>query len=177
MTEASAAARCRTRRPRRFASASSGLPGRMALDTTRVSPGPRDPRLPAACPICTPAPSARSLPSSAESLASLPDTLMPRASMMRAIPDMPAPPRPAKCTRPSRAAGTGGSAELIRLLRIWAVTAPLRVHDLDDRLGQPAVRVTAPERRGRLRHVGYLVDVDQHGQQRVTDPVGGEVGV
>ncbi len=37
----------------------------------------------------------------AESLASQPDTVMPRASMMRAMPDRPAPPMPTKCTRPS----------------------------------------------------------------------------
>ena len=119
MTEASAAARCRTRIPRRVASASSGLSARMALDTTSVSPGPRRPRLPAACPMCTLAPSACSSSSSAESFASLPDTVMPRASMIRAMPDMPAPPMPVKCTRPSRAAGTG-SAAVIEALSIGA---------------------------------------------------------
>ena len=117
MTDASAAARCTTRIPRRVASASSGLSGRMALDTTSVSPAPRWPRWPGACPMYTLAPSSRSSPSSADSLASLPDTPMPRASMMRAIPDMPAPPMPAKCTRPSRAAGTG-SAWVMRFLSI-----------------------------------------------------------
>ena len=154
MTEASAAARCSTRIPRRVASVSSGLSARMALDTTSVSPGPRLPRLPGACPMYTLAPSACSSSSSAEPLASLPEVGMPRASMIRAMPDMPAPPMPVKCTRPSRTAGTGSAAVIsllsIGLLSIWTATGALPVHDLDDRLGQPAVRVTAPERGGRL---------------------------
>src|SRR5580692_7061457 len=176
MTEASAAARCSTRIPRRLASASSGLSGRMALDTTSVSPAPRPPRLPDACPTCTLAPSAASSSSIAEGIESLPDTGMPRASMIRAMPDMPAPPMPVKCTRPSRTAGTG-SAVVISLLSIWTATRTLPNHDLDDRLGQPAVRVAAPERGSRLRHVRHLVDVDQHGQQGVADPLRGQVTV
>ena len=103
---------------------------------------------------CALAPSVVSSSSSAEGMASLPDTEMPRASMIRAMPDMPAPPRPTKCTRPSWTAGTGSAAVIsllsIRLLSIWTATGALPVHDLDDRLGQPAVRVTAPERGGRL---------------------------
>ena len=41
--------------------------------------------------------------------ASLPLTLMPRASMMRAMPDSPAPPMPTKWTRPSWSAGSSSS--------------------------------------------------------------------
>src|SRR5580700_9843349 len=176
MTEASAAARCMTRRPRRVASASSGLSARIALDRTRVSPGPRSPRLAPACPTYTRAPSACRSSSMAEAIASLPDTLIPRASMIRAMPDMPAPPIPVKCTRPSPMAGTG-SVGVMRLLSIWLPTPALPLHDLDDRLGEPAIGVAAAQRRGRLRHVRDLVDVDQHGQQRVPDPLGGQVGV
>ena len=40
-----------------------------------------------------------------ESVPSLPLTAMPRASMIRAMPDRPAPPMPTKWTRPSRSAG------------------------------------------------------------------------
>ena len=50
------------------------------------------------------APSARSACEGAGLLASLPLTAMPRASMMRAMPDRPAPPMPTKCTRPSASA-------------------------------------------------------------------------
>ena len=44
--------------------------------------------------------------STSEGMESLPDTAIPRASMIRAIPDMPAPPMPAKCTRPSWVSGS-----------------------------------------------------------------------
>ena len=57
MTEASAAARCSTRSPRCRASTSSGLSGRIAVDTTSVS---APARLEAACPTVTRAPSAAS---------------------------------------------------------------------------------------------------------------------
>ena len=90
--------------PRRLASASSGLSCRMALDTTRVSASPRWAAL---CPTCTRAPSAASSVSAADAAESLPDTVTPRASMILAMPDMPAPPMPAKCTRPSWSSGTG----------------------------------------------------------------------
>src|SRR5579872_4485224 len=105
----------------------------------------------------------------ADGIVSLPDTPIPRASMIRAMPDMPAPPIPAKCTRPRRMAGTGSAAMIellsIRLLSIWLLAGS----NLDDRLGEPAVRVAAAQRRGRLGHVRDLVDVDQHGQQGVPD--------
>ena len=61
---------------------------------------------PRACPTYTVAPSARRLVRTLESLASLPDTAMPRASMIRAMPLIPAPPIPTKCTRPSASAGS-----------------------------------------------------------------------
>ena len=102
ISEASAAARCSTRRPRRLASASSGLLSLMALDTTTVSASPS---CPAAWPACTRAPSARSSSRVADEAESLPDTAVPLASMMRAIPDMPAPPMPMKWTRPSSPSG------------------------------------------------------------------------
>src|SRR5580700_423465 len=107
-------------------------------------------------------------------MVSLPDTSMPRASMIRAMPDMPAPPIPMKCTRPRWTAGTG-SVGVISPLTARVPTRAL--HYLDDRLGEEAVGVTAPQRRGRLRHVRDLVDVDQDGQQGVADPLGGQLGV
>ncbi len=75
----------------------------MALETTRVSASPR---LAASWPTCTRAPSASSSFSVAESAESLPETGTPRASMTRAIPDIPAPPIPAKWTRPRSLSGT-----------------------------------------------------------------------
>jgi hypothetical protein len=93
MTEASAAALGSTRRPRRRASTSSGLVSRIAEDTTTVSASPT---WPGAWPMCTVAPTARSAASARESLASLPETGRPRASRIRAMPDMPAPPMPTK---------------------------------------------------------------------------------
>src|ERR1700730_10484472 len=108
----------------------------------------------------------------AEGIASLPDTLIPRASMIRAMPDMPAPPIPVKCTRPRRMAGTG-SAGVIRLLSIWLLAG----NNLDEHLGEPAVGVAPAQRRGCPRHLRHLDDVDQHGQQGVPDPFRGQVGV
>src|SRR5215471_7690397 len=103
ISEASAPARCSTRMPRRLASASSGFPARIALDTTSVSASPRWPAL---WPTCTRAPSESSTASTGEAAESVPETLIPRVSMIRAIPDIPAPPMPAKCTRPRSSSGT-----------------------------------------------------------------------
>ena len=55
------------------------------------------------------APRSRRACSVGESVASLPLTVMPRASMIRAIADSPAPPMPTKCTRPSWSAGSSSS--------------------------------------------------------------------
>ncbi len=116
ISEASAAARCRTRRPRRFASASSGLVALIALDTTSVSASPR---WAAAWPAQTRAPSAASSVSATESaLLSLPETCTPLASMIRAMPDMPAPPMPTKCTRPSSSSGTGSVGVTSAIARV-----------------------------------------------------------
>ena len=85
--------------------ASSGLSSRMAVETTTVS---APPRCSSACPTSTRAPSARSASSVGVSRRSLPDTGTPRASRMRAMPLIPAPPMPTKCTAPSSAGeGTG----------------------------------------------------------------------
>src|SRR3984957_6142025 len=176
MTDASAAARWMTRIPRRDASASSGLSARMALDTTRVSPGPRSRRLAAACPTCTKAPCTCRSSSIAEGIASLPDTAIPRASMIRAIPDMPAPPIPTKCTRPRRMAGISSVGAMSGCILPTLIPLPFLAvggHDLDDRLGEPAVSVAAAQRRGRLGHIGDLVDVDQHRQLPVPDASAG----
>ena len=107
MIEASTVARCTILIPRRLASTSSGLSSRMAEGVvTTVSASPT---LAAAWPTWTTAPSAASSSSCAEVARSLPDTATPRASRMRAIPDIPAPPMPTKCTRPSWATGTGAA--------------------------------------------------------------------
>ena len=55
------------------------------------------------------APRARKASRVRDSLASLPVTVMPRASMMRAMPESPAPPMPTKCTVPSWSAGSSVS--------------------------------------------------------------------
>ena len=116
ISEPSAAARCTTRSPRRFASTSSGLFALIALDTTSVSASPR---WPAAWPTQTRAPSAASSDSATESaVVSLPETSTPRASMIRAMPDIPAPPRPAKCTRPSSPSGTGSVGVTSAIARV-----------------------------------------------------------
>ncbi len=84
-----------TRSPASRAATTSGLPARTALETTTVwAPATLD----AACPTVTVAPSARRAVRIRESFASLPLTGRPRASSTRAIPDMPAPPMPTKCT-------------------------------------------------------------------------------
>ena len=119
ITEASAPARCTTASPRRRASTSSGLDSRIAVDTTTVSTSPT---FSARCPRCTTAPSARSAARVTESLASLPLTGSPRASMIRAMPDIPAPPMPMKCTRPRSSAGTGRS--------VGATSTPLTIASL-----------------------------------------------
>src|ERR1700722_1828586 len=104
MRLASAVARCNTRTPRLRAATSSGLSGRIADDTTIVS---TPVTWSALCPSVTSAPSSASSSSCAEGCASQPETGTPLASMMRAMPDMPAPPMATKCTRPSSATGTG----------------------------------------------------------------------
>ena len=102
ITAASAAERGSIRRPRRTASTNSGLSSRTAVETTTVSASPT---CAASWPRWTRAPSSRSACRIGESLPSLPLTATPRASMIRAMPDSPAPPMPTKCTRPSRSAG------------------------------------------------------------------------
>ena len=106
ITLARAAARCSIRRPRRRASASSGLSARIAVDTTSVS---APSMFSAACPTCTSAPWPANAVSRSLAAASLPETFTPRAIMIRAMPDMPAPPMPVKCTRPSSASGTAAT--------------------------------------------------------------------
>ncbi len=106
ITLASADERCSTRSPRCRAATSSGLSGRIAVETTTVSASPT---CAASCPTCTVAPAAASSASSGESAESLPDTGTPRASMIRAMPDMPAPPMAMKCTFPRPERGTGST--------------------------------------------------------------------
>ncbi len=112
ITEARAAARGMIRSPCLSASPSSGLESRIAVETTTVSTSLM---WEAAWPMCTVAPSSRSSVISSELRASLPVTRTPRLSRMRAMPDMPAPPTPMKCTRPSSSTVTG-STSLTRLI-------------------------------------------------------------
>ena len=97
VSAASACARCTTGRPRSRAAASSGLLSRIADDTTTVAGAAG--RWAASCPTATSAPSARSASTVRESFASEPDTAAPLASRIRAMPLIPAPPMPIRCTR------------------------------------------------------------------------------
>ena len=100
MTAASASARLSSRIPLSRAAARSTLASGMAVETMRVSmPATRA----ASCPTRASTPTARRAWSRRESLASDPDTGTPWATMMRAMPDMPAPPMPTMWTRPSAA--------------------------------------------------------------------------
>ena len=76
------------------------------VETTTVSASPR---FDSSCPTKQVAPSARRASSTRDSFASLPETRIPRASMIRAMPERPAPPIPTKCTWPSRSAGSSTS--------------------------------------------------------------------
>lgn len=123
MTEASAVARCRTGNPSRRASRISGLASSIALDTTTVRASPN---CAASWPTRTEAPRARSAAVCCDSRASLPDTRAPRASMMRAMPLMPTPPIPTKCTRSHSVSVEPGSSpsspsSMGSLLRTWQI--------------------------------------------------------
>ena len=114
---------------------------------------------------------ARAAPASVgESLPSLPLTVMPRASMIRAIPESPAPPMPTKCTRPSRSTGQqlGGDRDL------HGATPARR---LEHHPGQLLVGVARDQRRGRGPHRGQPFGVGRERGDRARDPVGGQVGV
>ena len=106
ISDSSAAERGSSRRPSRTASTTSGLSSRTAVDTTTLSASCT---CEASCPTSTRAPRARSDASTGPSWASEPVTVMPRASISRAMPDRAAPPMPTKCTRPSCSAGNSSS--------------------------------------------------------------------
>ena len=107
MAAARASERCRTRSPRARAAASSGLDSRMAVEITTVSACSM---FSAAWGTKTRAPFSRSASSTGPSLASEPDTLSPCSSSSSATADIPVPPMPMKCTRPSPdSCGRGGN--------------------------------------------------------------------
>ena len=103
ITLASAAARGSTASPSRRASTTSGLVGRIAEDTTTVSTSVDVRRV-----VPDGHPGAERVQRGERRgvlrVAARTPTI-PRASMIRAIPLMPAPPMPTKCTRPSSSAG------------------------------------------------------------------------
>ena len=100
---------------------SSGLSARMALETTTQVASSA--RCPAACPMWTVAPSARSASAVADSLASLPATFAPRWARIFAMPDIPAPPMPMKCGR-SMAAGIPGAIRVLPERVGWVWVGP-----------------------------------------------------
>ncbi|SIN10602.1 Uncharacterised protein [Mycobacteroides abscessus subsp. abscessus] len=111
MAAARASERCRTRSPRARAAASSGLDSRMAVEITTVSACSM---FSAAWGTKTRAPFSRSASSTGPSLASEPDTLSPCSSSSSATADIPVPPMPMKCTRPSPdSCGRGGNGGFI----------------------------------------------------------------
>src|SRR5579859_6904250 len=91
--------------------------------------------------------------------------------MIRAMPDIPAPPMPTKCTRPPASPGGTGPPEPPRGSAMRASATG----DLQDGPGELLVGVAVAERGGGGRHAGYLVDVDQHRQQPVPDPLWSEL--
>ena len=103
ITDCTAAERGHSRSPRSLARTTSGLSSWTAVDTTTVS---APSTCAASCPTQQVTPSPRSPSSRTESFASLPVTVTPRATMIRASPDRAAPPMPTKCTRPSSSQGT-----------------------------------------------------------------------
>ena len=117
----------------------------------------------------------------AEPAESLPDTVTPRAIMIRAIPDMPAPPMPVKCTRPRSASGTGStgvtspmSAHRARCAR-WARHRPvLPTMTSSTSAASHSSLSRAPMSDGRLRHRRDQLGVEQDRQQDVADPLGGQ---
>ena len=86
ITAASASARDTTGIPRSWAPTTSGLVALIAVETTTTS---APSTLAASWPTRASTPRARSATSRRESLASLPETTAPRATRMRAMPDMP----------------------------------------------------------------------------------------
>ena len=102
-----------------------------------------------------------------ESVPSLPLTATPRASMIRAMPDSPAPPMPTKCTRPSRLDRQQlvGDRDLHRSGR------------LEDHPRQLLVGVARDQRRGGGAHRGQPLGVVGQRRDGPGDPVGGQVGV
>ena len=146
-----------------------GWSSRTAVETTTVSASPRLAGVVAR--RSTRAPRARSASSVRDSLASLPVTVMPRASMIRAMPESPAPPMPTKCTRPS---SVGGQQV---------------VGDGDPHRRRPGVRGASTRSasfssassgirsRGGGRHRGQPVGVGEQGGHGAAHPLRGQGGV
>src|SRR5690606_15916717 len=165
VTEASAAARGNIRIPLRRANWTSGLFSRIAVDTTTVSAVPT---FDASCPTYTSAPSARSAARTPDSLASLPETGMPRARRIRAMPLMPAPPTPTKWTRPSFSAGTTRSGgETIT----GSTSDAARAHGAPDHRYEAIVGVATTEISRCHPHGPYPGGVTEQGDQLRTQPL------
>src|SRR4051795_7701635 len=166
MTAASATARGSTRRPRSRAAASSGLSARIAVETTTVSTSPR---WAASWPTATRAPSARSASSVGVSRRSLPETGTPRASRIRAMPLIPAPPMPMKCTAPS--SGREGTGP------VQAATSAALTGHLQHEVGQLLVGIGRAGRLGVARVPREPLGVGEQRYEVLLDPGGAQVGV
>ena len=145
----SASARCRTRSPRRAGLDQLGVVARGSRWRRRRCRRRR--RCSAACPTCTVAPSARSAARATGVLGvAAGHRRCPRASMMRAMPDMPAPPMPMKCTRPSVVGrDRRSSADPSAVLTTGSLRGPPRRPPAGSpraQVDQPLVGVPAPER-------------------------------
>lgn len=138
-------------------------------------------------PTQTPAPSLSRALRTGTSLASLPVTRMPRASMMRATPDMPAPPMARKCTRP-RLVGTGHGSPEVEARRRERVVDGGGARGLGHVRFLPSAAWSTrsasllvgggfAQRPGGRRHPGHPLAVGREPDQHRVDPRRGEVGV
>src|SRR3954452_9177989 len=159
ISPASACARRSTGIPAARAAASSGLVSLIAVETTTADGGSaKADRFSALWPTNSSAPWARSDSSARDSLASEPDTKAPRASRIRAMPDMPAPPIPIRWAR-RRVSGSSDTGHL------------------QDDLGEYFVGLAVPHADRRRAHLRDAVGVGHQRDDEVGDLRRGEVGV
>src|SRR3954451_16749733 len=126
-------------------------------------------------------PSARNAARAGHSRSSLPETGTPRVSSRRARPPMPTPPIPIRCTLPrssavSSPAGVSSAVFTGPLPQRRNRSSALR-HRFEDELQQRLVAVAAAVPRGRGAHRGQPLPVPGERNDRLLDPLGGQVGV
>ena len=152
--------------------ASSTLSWRIAEEATTV----RTPsRRAGSKPTSARAPTARSAAITGTSFASLPETSSPRASMIRAMPDIPMPPMPRKCTRRQLV----GRRDLRVEVERRGHDAPARpdARGLVHQVGQTLVGVEHRGAAGGVTHGRQATGVGEQRDDRGPQPVGGQVGV